>query len=679
MKQFLKFIPVQFTFFLIVGILIGNSFNFQPILLVKISGALLVLFTVLYFIANKQLQPSMFFTLLVFVISTFIGISSITYKNQLNRKQHYSNSLEFTFNNPILVSIKIQKKLKPTNYYNRYEAFVFQLKNKKTIGRILVNIKRDSLKNQLQIDDELVLKSQFKKIKKPLNLYGFNYKKYLQNLQIHHQININKDEFLLLKNNSKTIKGIAAKIRSKIINSLKINGFKNDELAVITALLLGQRNSITSNLLESYVGAGAIHILAVSGLHIGIILLLLTYIFKPFHGIKNGKLITTIVIILLLWVYAIIAGLSASVVRAVSMFTALTIGMQLINRSNVYNTLVISMFFLLLFNPFYLFEVGFQLSYLAVFSIVWIQPKLYNMWDPKLWLLKKIWQLFTVSITAQMGVLPLSLFYFHQFPGLFFLSNLLIIPFLGFILIVGILVITFSIFDVLPKFIGDFYSFVIQLMNSFVEWISNQEFFIIQNISFSLVLMLALYVFIFSTIKWIEKKFFYRFVFVLLSVLVIQSVLIFEKYKLQVTNELIVFNQSKKSIIGSRIGAELIVNLADSLNLTNYTIKPYLVGTGIGETYKTIRNKGLYKFKDEIILIVDSLGIYDFKSLNPTIVILQQSPKINLDRLLKTLHPKLLIADGSNYKSYVAKWEVTCNKNKTPFYNTMQKGAYVLK
>jgi len=678
MIQFLRFIPVQLTFFLIAGILIGSWFSFQPTHLMWILCCLNVLFIVAYIRCKKQFQPSIVFTILGFLIFFFIGVCSITYKNPLNNKLHYSNNSEFTTNNPISVLIKIQKVLKPTLYYNKYEAAVLQLNNKKVTGKILVNLKKDSIGEQLAVDNNLVVKTQFKNIKEPLNPYGFNYKEYLKNQQIHHQIQLNKKQLLILPNKQYTVSGIASSFRNIINKKLINNGFKNDELAVINALLLGQRNTISSDLLASYAGAGAVHILAVSGLHIGIILLLLIFVFKPFNYLKNGNFVAALLIIIVLWIYAVIAGLSASVVRAVTMFTALTIGMHLVQRSNIYNTLVISMFFLLLFNPFYLFEIGFQLSYLAVFSIVWIQPKLYSLWKPKLWALNKIWQLFTVSIAAQIGVLPLSLFYFHQFPGLFFLANLVIIPFLGFILIAGILIITLAIFDILPQFLGNSYTYIIQLMNDFVAWISNQEFFIIQNISFSFVLMLASYIFIFSAIKWIEKKFFYRFALMLISLVFIQFVVIFEKYKLQSAHEFIVFNKSKSSFVGNRVGDALIVYSTDSLDQNDYLLKSYLVGTGIHNEFHVENNKKLYKYKNEIILFVDSLGFYKFNSIKPTIVILQQSPKINLERLLKTLRPKVIVADGSNYKSYVSIWEKICLKNKTPFHSTMQKGAYVL-
>ncbi|NLP58896.1 ComEC/Rec2 family competence protein [Lutibacter sp. B1] len=678
MIKLVRFVPIQLTFLLITGILIGFYFPIPPIYLVQIYGAFIVFFGVIYFRSNKQFNPSYLFSVTALVFSVLIGIGAITFKNQLNNKKHYANYHLFSKTDAVNSIILIKKELKPTLFHHKYEGKVLQFENEKTIGKIIVNIEKDSLQSLITVGDRILAKAAFIEIKRPANPYSFNYKQYLENQQIHHQIVLKKGYFLKLMPSKTSINLIAEKFRNKVNVALKNNGFTANELAVVNALLLGQRQQITDDLMESYVDAGAIHILAVSGLHIGIILLFLTFIFKPFHYFKNGKLIASLLIILFLWMYAIIAGLSASVVRAVTMFTAVAIGMYLNKPSNIYNTLFISMFFLLLFNPYYLFEVGFQLSYLAVFSIVWIQPKLYNLWSSKFWLIDKFWQLFTVSIAAQIGILPLSLYYFHQFPGLFFLSNLMIIPFLGLILIAGIITILLALLHILPQFLSESYIFVIQKMNNFVSWISNQEQFVIQYISFSFLLMIAVYLFVFVVLKWFEKRLFYRIIWVLISILIIQFVLIYEKYKLQSTNEFIVFNKNKQSIIASRSGDKLtIYSSIDSLKRDENPIKSYIIGSGIGKNFNIGKEENVYKFNKEIILVIDSLGIYNLKSIQPTVILLQQSPKINLERLLKLHNPKLVIADGSNYKSYINRWKQSCIKNKTPFYSTMQKGAYI--
>ena len=154
------------------------------------------------------------------------------------------------------------------------------------------------------------------------------------------------------------------------------------------------------------------------------------------------------------------------------------------------------MFLLLLLKPIFLFDVGFQLSYLAVFGIIWVQPVFYQLWKPKYYIIDKGWQLFTVSLAAQIGVLPLSLFYFHQFPGLFFVSNLLIIPFLGIILSTGIIVLVLSYYSILPAFMVTIYGGIISVLNKTVVFIAKQEAFLFSDISFSVVKMFLLYLLI---------------------------------------------------------------------------------------------------------------------------------------------------------------------------------------
>jgi len=557
MIKFLKFIPIQLTFCLVIGILFGHYFIIEPVFIYIFLGFLVLIFSGIYYYANIRFEPTLLFAIITFLLTFFIGVAAITFKNNQNQKQFYANQVEFSNQKQQTAVLKIHKILKPSNFSTKYEAEIVQLNSKKAIGKILVNIQRDSVLNLLKVDDEIVVRTLFNEISNPKNPYEFNYKNYLKNQQIHYQIYLGNSQFLVLDKARTTLIGLAENSRAIINSALIENGFKEDELGVINALLLGQRQNISEELMQSYAGAGAIHILAVSGLHVGIILLILTFLFKPLHYFKNGKLLASICIVISLWMFAILAGLSASVVRAVTMFTAIAIGMYSNRPTNVYNTLVISMFVLLLINPYYLFEVGFQLSYLAVFSIVWIQPKIYNLFKTKLWIADKFWQLFTVSVAAQIGVLPLSLYYFHQFPGLFFVTNLVIIPFLGFILISGIIVMLLALFGLLPQFLSDGYIFVIQQMNNFISWVSNQEFFIIQHITFSLALLIVSYVFILVAFKWTEKMNFQRIVLVFFSIIAIQIVFIFEKYQLQNSQNFIVFNKIKESILGSRNGEKL--------------------------------------------------------------------------------------------------------------------------
>ena len=678
MLKFLKFIPVQFTFFLIIGILFGYYFPLKISWALILLPFLIIISGITYLFNKKIFQNRFFIPTFSFLSFVVIGITAVTFQNQLNWKHHFSKNNAFFLNKPIVATLTITKVLKPTKFTSKYEAQINEINHNNLTGKVLFLVNGDSLQTKFEVGNNLLVQGIFDTISK-LNPFGFDYKRYLKNHQIYHQFIASNKAIVKLKNSDNSLQTVAAAFRQKVVIALKKEGFKNDVLAVVNALILGQRTDISDDLLQSYAGAGAMHILAVSGLHIGIILLLLLIIFKPLHSFEYGKIIASVLVILFLWSYAIIAGLSPSVVRAVTMFTALSIGLQLNRPSNIYNTLVISMFFLLLFNPLYLFEIGFQLSYLAVFFIVWLQPKLYNLWEPKLWLLKKIWQLITVSVAAQVGVLPMSLFYFHQFPGLFFLTNLLIIPFLGVILVVGILVILLSLFQIEPYFFTNIYIFMIEKMNLIVTWISNQEAFLIKNITFSLVMVLASYIFIIALIQWFEMKIYRQYVFVLMSIILIQSVLIFEKYKTKHTNQFIVFNTYKNTLIGFRNGSnlQLKTSIKSHNKITNF-INSYLVETHlkVAEVDSLIPN--VFTFNHSKIVVIDKNGIYKLPEIKPAIVLINDSPKINFERMLKSLKPKMVIADGSNYKSYLNIWEKTAANNNVEFVNTTNSGTYMI-
>jgi competence protein ComEC len=668
MKKLLKYLPLHLVVFLIFGILIQFQTNFCQIGFLKLFLLLLSFSLLLFCIPSKVIR-----TLLAFLMFFFVGISAVFVSNKANYKNYYKSYL--TDNNQ--VTLKVRKVLKSGMYNDKFEADVIQVDAVKTRGTILLNIYKDSFSNTLKVDEILYTKAIFTALNPPLNPHQFDYKLYIAKQGIYQQLFLEKSDYKSVGFDGFSLIGFSANFRDKIEVALSKYHFQTNELGVIKALLLGQRQDISKDLITDYSKAGAIHILAVSGLHVGIILLILSFIFKPVERFKNGKFIKSILIILILWMFAFIAGLSPSVVRAVTMFTFLAIGNAFQRKKVTEFSLIASMFFLLLVQPLFLFDVGFQLSYLAVFGIVWIQPKLYKIYAPTYQIENKIWQLITVSIAAQIGVLPLSLYYFHQFPGLFMLSNLIIIPCLGTILIGGIVMIFMALLGVLPPFLASIYGFVISLMNSFVSWISQQEYFLFKDISLSFLLMMASYVFIILGTSFLIKKSPKKAIYFLGSVLLFQSVFLFENYQKNTKKELIVFHKSRKSIVGIRNRDDVkIYHNIDTLEVKSLNlIKTY----AIGENLKPVLIKGfldVFNFKNKDVLVIDSVGVYQLKGLENPIVVLQNSPKINLERLIKSLNPSHIIADGSNYKSYVKRWKMSSKKLKIPFHYTGEKGAF---
>ena len=314
----------------------------------------------------------MYFTISSWIFFIFIGLFTVFFQNDNNKENYYANY----FTQDSLITFRVEKVLKSNLYYDKYFGSINKIGDQKTTGIVLLNVQKDSLKSEVKIGSTFLFKSELSEVSMPLNPYQFNYKKYLEKQGVYHQVFLRNTAYLVKDFEEKAIYKIADNIRNKVEKELINNRFRGEELAVIKALILGQRKDVSKDLLEDYTNAGAIHILAVSGLRVGIILLILSFLLKPLDSIKNGKIIKTFLIVLLLWFFAIIAGLSASVVRAVTMFTAIAIGMTFSRKTFVQHTLIASMFVLLLCKPMFLFDVGFQLSYLAVFSIVTIQQKL---------------------------------------------------------------------------------------------------------------------------------------------------------------------------------------------------------------------------------------------------------------------------------------------------------------
>jgi competence protein ComEC len=672
----LKFLPVHFSICLMIGIVIGYYFNISTSNIFILALVLIFFLIYFYYKSISSFNLPIYFAVFTAVLFVLIGLLDVSMGKPNNQKNHYSNI--YTSNDEIL--LQIEQMLKSSTYYYKYRARIFRVDQKYTLGKVLINLDKVSKEDPLRTDDIIFTKNKIEKVNKALNPNEFDYREYLRKQGIYHHVRLKSDDFINLGSNQRTLKGITFLIRKKINSKLEKYNFSKDELAIINAILLGQRQDISKETFDNYKNAGAIHILAVSGLHIGIILLFLNFLLKPLENLKNGKKIKLFILVISLWMYAFLAGMSASVVRAVTMFTAIAIGLAINRPSSIQNSLVVSIFFLLLIKPFFLFDVGFQLSYTAVFSIIWIFPLFKKLWNPRVKFTRFFWQLLSVSFAAQFGILPLSLYYFHQFPGLFFISSLFIIPFLGIILGTGILIIILALVNLLPQFIADFYGNVIGFLNNFVAIISHQESFVFQNISFSFLLMISFYILIITTINWLYNKKTKTLLLALASIVFVQVTLLFEKTHAQNTKEFIIFHQVKNSIIGCRIGNKMVVYknkdiLSNQKKRVLISYKGKFANLQI-QKEDSIRN--IFNINSKKLLVVDSLGVYKNLTFKPDMILLMQSPKINLQRLLDRFHPEIIVADGSNYKSHILQWEKTCKNFNVRFHNTAKYGAFIV-
>ncbi len=667
---------IKLTICLIIGIVIGYFFQVPLLYCLIIYGFIITIYSLWIWRTHNKLGNHILFNSFILATILFAGIASITIHNLKNKKQHYTNYLG-SISDSIAIEFRVREILKPGNFYDKYVIDIIRFDSIQATGKILLNVAKDSTKSRFEVDENFFSITLINELVPPSNPYQFNYKDYLKKKYIYHQLYVTNEELLQLPRSQPSISGIAHTIRKFLIQKLEQKNFEPSELAVIKALLLGQRQDISKELYASYAQAGAIHILAISGLHVGIILLLLNWVFKPIELVPKGTYIKPLIIIAIMWSYAIIAGLSASVVRAVTMFSIFAVAINMKRPTNVYNTLAFSAFVLLLFKPLFIFDVGFQLSYLAVLAIVSFEPMLSSLWKPKLKPINFFWRTFTVTIAAQLGILPLSIFYFHQFPGLFFVSNLVVIPCLGFILATGILTILLAAINLLPDFLVSFLGSIISSLNNFIAWVANQEQYLFKYLSFDTIDVLFSYLIIVGFYWSFKTRSFRALSSTLIFILGFQTWFLVKKHT---TNDaFIVFHKSRFSAIAQHKNDTLHLyhNLKRDTILNEYFVENYKVGSAV-EFIKEYSLPDFFISDKERVLVIDSLGVYETKSFKPSTILLRNSPKINLDRLIDSIHPKLIISDGSNYKSYQKRWKATCLKRKIPFHSTSEKGAYIV-
>jgi len=675
--KFINFAVVKFSVCLTLGILTAHFFPFPSVSFLEIILPIIILLGLFWWFTRNALQPTVFFGIITYIC--FFALGYFNYQERLpsHNPNHYSNIL-LENEDPEILQLKISEILKPDTYNQKYLATVKAVNKISSEGILLLSIVKDSLFEDLKIDQVLVVSAKPIPINKPQNPGQFDYSKYMKTLGVYDQIRIANDEIILNTNGSSTLRGKAEQTRNFLLNKLEKTKLSLDERAIIQALVLGQRRDISKELYQSYAAAGAIHILAVSGLHVGILYIILLFLLKPLHYIRYGKTVQIILVLLFLWCFAFVTGLSPSVTRAVTMFSLFAFAGLLKRRTSSINTLFLSFFILLLVNPLWLFHVGFQLSYLAVFFILWVQPKLYRYYVPKNKVTKLLWSIFTVTIAAQLGIIPLSLFYFHQFPGLFFITNLVVLPVLSILLGGGLLVILLAVLNILPDFIVLPYNWMVAQLNAFIKWVAAQDAFLFTDIPFSEGKVVGSYLLIITIILFWKKGNFKTAALSLASIILLLGIFVWDK-KETATHELVIFQKSRQTLIGYKNNATLLVFSNDTIFKYQYTypLKSYKTAKNI-KTISKEKIPAIFNYRSKKLIVLDSLGIYP-KNVKPEWLLLTYSPKVNLQRILDSLQPLQVIADGSNYKSYVYRWQATCIKNKIPFHYTGEKGAIVLK
>lgn len=688
---------VRLLLALVLGILVGIHFMWYADVLLAIWLVLVFGYLgAVYFIPKrKRVYFSSIQGAFLLLIVAFFGYLLVHFRNESNLFYHILNEKQhFDYYRARIIS-EVQEKPQTYQFVCVVEQIQIEGKWQKAHGRANIFLQKDSsYAYQPRFGDIFIAPNKLQLISKPLNAYQFDYRQFLSYKNIYHQQYIKAKEFGHLGNSIawyERVEALAIQIRQYCDKALSTYITSTQEYSIAAALVLGIKYHLDEDLKQAYTNAGVTHILAVSGMHVGIIFGLLNFFLARLKKIKYGKLIYLLITLSVLWLYAFITGLSGSVSRAVAMFSLITVASNIGRNTNIYNTLASSAFFLLLWNPFLLIDVGFQLSYLAVISIVYLYPKLYPLYEAPNRVVDFLWQMTCVSIAAQVFTLPLTLYHFHQYPTYGILASVLLVPLGDLILQFGILVIALSWLPSIAKWVGWFLEKLI--------WISNKIVFGIENLDYattSLVLSapqaIALSCFILLLIGFFEyRKFFYLALAVACYGFLAGS-FIWQNFEQAKQKTFVVYgipNAWACSLTeGFRSQIWTDSSLQQNVGRLNFNTKNLLDELGTKQKIYNCppnwQDFGKWKLwvwqKEKFIFVQERLNKKDWQSINcieNPYLVLQNNAVRNLEKL--TIKPKLLLIDASN-KTYIAeKLSQEAMRKGYAYHNVFEKGSFILK
>jgi competence protein ComEC len=380
-----------------------------------------------------------------------------------------------------------------------------QAGNEEAEPMCLVYFRKDSAVSVPHRGDVLVVSAGIQPIAPPLNPGEFDFRKYMSGKDVYLRTWLDHGDWKVIGHREHFLKDLAARSREYIYERLKAAGIGGQELELAASLLLGQKDGLEQDTRQSFSAAGAMHVLCVSGLHVGIIYVVLNFFFKGLYRIRYGRMLRFLLVILFIWFYALMTGMSPSVMRASLMFSFLQAGRLMKNPPPTINSLASSAFILAVLDPLVITNIGFQFSYFAVLAILGFVSPLQSLWQPGISILGQIWSLVLVSLAAQLGTGPLSAHYFHQFPVWFLLTNLMVIPLASIILYLALAVIVIP-FAPVYGFIGHLLSFSLKIMLGSVRLVEELPGALISSINLSGVSTVLIYSFLVFLILMIIHK-----------------------------------------------------------------------------------------------------------------------------------------------------------------------------
>ena len=657
---------VRILLFFVIGILLTKYIT----IISNIDFGWLIMLTVILLVAVVTLTLSKiphkynWITGLLFgVLITISGIFISTEKLNSETITISSENPQTYFANIISNPIETNQAVKAIV---RTKDLNTNITNNLNVKKVLCYFAKDSLSTNLKYGDLVAFTSKLTIPAEPMNPGEFDYRSFLGVDGIFFTTYISSNNWKLIGYHpSNYIIAIAGSIRHKILNTLSENGLTGDNYAVAAAVLLGYDDGMEQQLKQDYIMAGAMHILCVSGLHVGIIYLVLSFVLGFLRNTRFNNILRAIILLFLVWAYAAVTGLSPSVQRASLMISAFIIGNLLTRHRDTYNTLAVSALLLLIFNPNLIFNVGFQLSYAAVLGIITFHQPIYRLLYFKNSIADKIWSITVLSFAAQLATFPIATYYFHFFPPWFWLTNLFTFPLSFLIITCGLVFVITSWIPIISQLVGMALSGLIFMLNYIVGMVKFLPVSGIENIYTSLPMVITIYLLIIFTFLLINNKKIHLIIPLCLSIITITILMTYYSFNVLTQKKVVIYSINKHSVFEFIDGRNQVI-MADSLLLNDkgkydYQIKNSRPQWGLGKNIielperDTILNKKLYKkgnflLFDDLVIFIDD-GKNQYYPLNTKqyvdLIIVSGNKRTDIKRLNEIFNMRNIVIDSS--------------------------------
>ena len=567
---------------LVLGIVFTELFQFIDLSNTTKWVVLFLLFLLMLLFGLKR-----YFSLLLFLFFVCLGWM---YSTQYN---HHQPLPETVLNQEAILKLKIKEIYRSSEKYRKYKVEIQRIDSQNySKNYSLLYLKKEA--PELAADEIVWIRSKIQPPQKALNPHQFDYSKFLKRRKIHSTIFA--ETVLFAEQTEPTVAQFCSQLKRDIYHQLLEKGYTKQVADQVGAMLLGDRTEMDAEVEDNYRKTGVVHILAISGLHVMMVYSIFYMLLFPLSYLKNGKRYRIFLSLLLIWSFVVLVGYHPPVLRSALMIAVFHTTVAFQRKPNVYHTLTVAAFILLFVNPNYLFEPGFQLSFSAVFFIVFFHKALQKYIKTPSKVKNYAYNFVGTCVSAQAGTLPFSVYYFNQTSGLFLAGNLVMIA-ASYLMVAGgmltiFLVLTGLNFDLWTQS----FNFFIASCNGYIAWLASFESLVFDAVKLNLFEgFLILVGLILVRFILIQPK--AKYVLILLTLLfVFQMERVVLNKRLEQKREWIVFHHPKNSVIGIRNGNQMDVfmqELDDSINFKKYTLRPY----SIQQNIKQLRLRGMNELR----------------------------------------------------------------------------------